>query len=270
MKKVAIHSAPRSGSTWLGQILNSNPNVKYAFQPLFSFEFKGYLNESSSIETINGFFEKLLQTNDEFVNQTEGIKKGIIPQFIKNEQLSHVVYKEVRYHYVIENLLQKDEQIKIIGLVRNPLSVIASWLKAPKEFRKDLGWIESEEWQFATLKNQNKIEEYNGFEKWKEVTNLFLRLEQEFPDRFLLVDYNDLLLDTKASVKKMFTFCELEFTSETEEFLMQAKETNNEDAYSVFKTKKIDNDWESNLNPEIVDAIIQDLKNTPFEKFLHL
>mgnify|MGYP006176305227 CR=1 FL=1 len=270
MKRIAIHSTPRSGSTWLGQIFNSNPKVKYAFQPLFSFELKGYLNENSSLETIQDFFLKLLHTKDDFINQTEGIKKGILPNFFKTNDVSHIVYKEVRYHYVIENLLLKDENIKIIGLVRNPLAVIASWLKAPREFRKDLGWLENEEWQYATLKNQNKIEEYNGFEKWKEVTNLFLKLEQEFPNQFLLVDYNDLLLDTKSCVKKMFAFCELEYTSETENFILQTKEINNEDAYSVFKTKKIDNDWENSLNLEIVEVIIKDLKNTPLEKFLHL
>ena len=270
MKRIAIHSAPRSGSTWLGQIFNSNPNVKYAYQPLFSFAYKGYLNETSSLETIHDFFNELVQSKDDFVNQTEGIQKGIIPQFKKNNEISHVVYKEVRYHYVIENILQKDNQIKIIGLVRNPLSVIASWLKAPKEFRKDLGWVETQEWQFASLKNQNKQEEYNGFEKWKEVTNLFLGLEQQFPNQFLLVDYNDLLLDTELCVKKMFAFCALDFTSETKDFIVKAKETHNEDAYSVFKTKKVDNEWENNLNPEIVDAIKQDLKNTPLERFLHL
>lgn len=270
MKQIAIHSAPRSGSTWLGQIFNSNPNVKYAYQPLFSYAFKSFLNENSSLEDIQLFFEKLYHTEDEFVNQSEGIKKGIIPEFKKENTIDYVVYKEVRYHYVIENLLKKNKDIKIIGLVRNPLSVISSWLKAPKEFRKDLGWVETEEWQFATKKNQNKPEEYNGFEKWKEVTKLFIRLEKEFPNQFMLVDYNDLLLDTEASVKEMFTFCQIPFTIETQEFITLAKETNNEDAYSVFKTKKVDNEWENNLDKEITEKIISDLKNTDLERFLHL
>lgn len=270
MKRIAIHSAPRSGSTWLGQVFNSSPSVKYAFQPLFSFAYKGFLTENTSLEAIQYFFNELLQTEDEFINQTDGIQKGIIPQFKKSNKISHVVYKEVRYHYVLENLLQKDKNIKVIGLIRNPLSVIASWLKAPKEFRKDLGWVENEEWQFAKKKNLNKPEEYNGFEKWKEVTRMFLDLENQFPNQFLLVDYNDLLLDTEICVKKMFVFCELDFTPETKEFITITKEINNEDAYSVFKTKQLDNDWQSSLKSEIVEAIKQDLKHTELERFLHL
>ncbi|MDH5934310.1 hypothetical protein, partial [Vibrio splendidus] len=59
MHKVAIHSVPRSGSSWLGEIINSSPQVNYSFQPLFSYEFKSYLNENSSLENINNFFYNL-------------------------------------------------------------------------------------------------------------------------------------------------------------------------------------------------------------------
>ena len=45
MKRIAIHSVPRSGSSWLGQILNSSLKVCFRFQPLFSYAFKDYLNE---------------------------------------------------------------------------------------------------------------------------------------------------------------------------------------------------------------------------------
>ena len=49
MKRIAIHSAPRSGSSWLGQILNSSPKVCFRFQPLFSYAFKDYLNDNIKI-----------------------------------------------------------------------------------------------------------------------------------------------------------------------------------------------------------------------------
>lgn len=45
--------------------------------------------------------------------------------FEKNE-ITHIVYKEVRYHHIIKNLLLKDSSIKIIGIIRNPLATINS------------------------------------------------------------------------------------------------------------------------------------------------
>jgi hypothetical protein len=172
MKKVAIHSVPRSGSTWLGSIFDSHPNVAYRYQPLFSYTHKGVLTPNSSKKEIDTFFQDILYTTDDFVLQKAAIEAGKIPSFFK-ESPTHIVYKEVRYHHILSNLLEQDNEIIVIGLIRNPFAVIHSWLNAPKEFRKDLGWKEMEEWQFAPKKNLNKPEEFNGFEKWKEVRDLF-------------------------------------------------------------------------------------------------
>src|SRR5690606_12113388 len=153
-----IHSVPRSGSTWLGSIFNSHPQVVFRYQPLFSYAFKGALTPQSSEAEITDFFKQIANSNDDFINQKEGIGKGIIPKFSKNHQPTHICYKEVRYHHILSNLLKKDEEIKVIGLVRNPLAVIHSWLNAPKEFKKELGWKIEEEWQFAPKKNLDKPE----------------------------------------------------------------------------------------------------------------
>ena len=56
--------------------------------------------------------------------------------------------KMVRYHHLVEKLLKEIDQIKIIGIVRNPCAVINSWFKAPREFNKE--WDPLEEWRYAT------------------------------------------------------------------------------------------------------------------------
>ncbi|NJL77037.1 MAG: hypothetical protein HC892_20510 [Saprospiraceae bacterium] len=85
MQRIAIHSVPRSGSSWLGHILNSSPEVTYKYQPLFSYELKDYLSDNSSIETIDGFFNKLFFTNDEFTNQKKELASGKAPNFNKDK-----------------------------------------------------------------------------------------------------------------------------------------------------------------------------------------
>ena len=164
MKKIAIHSVPRSGSTWLGNIFNSSPCVSFSYQPLFSYAFKDYLNSNSSLEEINSFFSLISKSKDEFLNQMDGVNQGIIPIF-KKKEITHSCYKEVRYHYILENLLIKCDHIKLILLIRNPLAVLYSWKNAPKEFRTEQGWDFNEEWQNAPSKNLNLIEEYNGYTK---------------------------------------------------------------------------------------------------------
>lgn len=267
MQKIAIHSVPRSGSTWLGNIFNSHPHVCFKLQPLFSYAFKNYLHENSTSEEIQSFFGEIASSEDSFINQVEGIKKGIVPKFIKEAECSHVCYKEVRYHHILPNLMEKNRELRLILLVRNPLAVIYSWQNAPKEFRKDQGWDFENEWQFAASKNLNRREEYNGYEKWKEATRLFLELEKKYPQRTLLVTYANLISETEQTVKILFDFTNLEMAEETFNFLINSRKLNNSDAYSVYKNRKADDSWHR-LPAHIKNHVLNDLKGTVLEKFL--
>lgn len=257
--RIAIHSVPRSGSTWLGNIFNSHPNVNFNYQPLFSYAFRNFLSETSSQKEIIEFFNKIATSNDDFIKQKVGIEKGIIPNFKKAEYYTHICYKEVRFHYLLENMLKEDKDLKVIGLVRNPFSTILSWLEAPKEFRNDLNWRIEDEWQYAPNKNLGKLEEFNGFEKWKEVTNLFLELKIKYTNNFLLVKYDKLILDTTKSIEKIFSFCNLEVDSQTENFINPKIKIEHNDAYSVFKRKKNDFGWKNKL-PKIIEEKIKNDK----------
>lgn len=268
MKKIAIHSVPRSGSSWVGQIVNSSPDVNFKFQPLFSYAFKDYLNSSSSLIDINTFFESIAKSNDSFLLQQDKIDKGIYPSFQKNEQLTHIAYKEVRYHHILENMLEVDSDIIVIGIVRNPYAVINSFLNAPREFRKDLGWDELSEWQYANKKNLNRPEEFFGYEKWKEVVLLFQKLKEQYSGRFYLLKYDLLLNDTLKEVENIFNFCGIKMTSQTRSFLKNSSQKNQEDTYSVYKQKTTDDSWKKSLNPIIIDEISKDLKNYGLQEYL--
>lgn len=269
LSKVAIHSVPRSGSTWLGSIFDSHPQVNYKLQPLFSYAFKDALNSESTIEQINSFFQLISESNDDFLMQNEGKAKGIIPEFSKTLPMTHICYKEVRYHHILRNLLLKDNEIKVIGIIRNPMAVIWSWLNAPKEFKKELGWKMEEEWRYAPSKNLNKPEEFNGFEKWKEVSLLFEQLRKEFPNQFYLVNYKNLLINTLDTVTELFNFVGLTVKDQTFQFLNKSRKANVLDAYGVYKNKENDREWVDNLPDFIVKEIIEDLNGTSLEKYLY-
>lgn len=248
---------PRSGSTWLGCIFDSSPNVAYRLQPLFSYTHKGKLNEVASLSEINTFFKEIYLTKDPYVLQFQAKEKNLVPKF-KKEKVTHIVYKEVRYHHIIENLLKEDEDIIVVGIIRSPFSVINSWLKAPKEFKKELGWKVDEEWRYAPQKNGNRPEEFNGYEKWKEVAHLFLRIKNNYPNRFYLLEYEDLLKNNLQTVSSLFKFCNLEVTKQTLDFLLESTNIQEQDAYSVFKKKENDMAWKKELPQFIIDEIRND------------
>ncbi|MFG6687622.1 sulfotransferase domain-containing protein [Mariniflexile sp. HNIBRBA6329] len=268
MQKIAIHSVPRSGSTWLGNIFNSHPRLAFKFQPLFSYAFRDYLTPYSNVNEINTFFEEIVNSQDAFLNQHDAVSKNAVPVFVKENRLTHCCYKEVRYHYILDNMLSKTDDVKLILLIRNPLATLYSWYKAPKEFKKHLGWNFHEEWLDAPKKNSDKEEEFNGYNKWKEASLLFLRLKEKYPKNIYLLDYQDLLENPVNITKQLFSFTDLSYEKQTDAFLNISTSINHSDAYSVFKIKEKDNDWKY-LPRNIIDYIINDLKNTELEKFLY-
>ena len=270
MKHIAIHSVPRSGSSWLGEIVNSSPSVAYAFQPLFSYKFKGALNAASSRDEIEGFYSNILRTDDDFVIQYAERRAGTKPNFEK-DTISHIAYKEVRYHYILENLLAQNPSQKAVGLVRNPLAVLSSWKNAPREFRADLGWNFESEWKDAKLKNLNKPEEYFGFERWKETALLFRKFTSKFPDRFKLVFYTDLLTNTEIVTKDVFNFLELDFNMQTQNFISQSTKNRVADTYSVYKKRQhADDGYHSNIPEHIIEEVRRECKEVGLEAFLDL
>lgn len=264
---VGIHGVPRSGTSWLGQLFNSSPYVAYRFQPLFSYAFKDRLDENSSLEEIDKFFEDILNTTDDFVLQ-RGEKKisKTCPEFHKGNKITHLFYKEVRYHNILRNLLEKKSGIKIVGIVRHPCAVINSWLRAPREFRKE--WDPLNEWRNAPEKNQNRKEEFNGFEKWKEVAEIFMNLKGTFTDQFYLLKYSELNNDPLNTTQKLFEFCNLILEDQTVRFIVESTQVDDEDPYGIYRKKRNDDKWQQELAPVIRDAIIKEINNTDYEQFL--
>src|SRR5436305_252996 len=99
---VAIHGAPRSGTSWLGQLFNSSENVAYRYQPLFSYAFKQRLTSTSTRREIELFFDDLLFTEDDFVLQRGAASLAGYSLEFEKAEITHLVYKEVRYHCVLE------------------------------------------------------------------------------------------------------------------------------------------------------------------------
>jgi hypothetical protein len=264
---IAIHGAPRSGTTWIGEVINSSPKTIYRFQPIFSYAHKDFLTPSSTRQDIEDFFNRITECNDDFTNRTLERKTGKFPNFNK-QQATHVAYKEVRYHNILFNMMRRTDELRLVAIVRNPMSTINSWLNAGREFREDLGWNKLEEWRYALKKNMNRPEEFNGYEKWKELATLFLQLKRQYPDRLHLIQYKKFLSNSINETKHLFRFLDLEYTLQTDKFLTDSATTHNCDPYSVYRLGQTDDAWKSQLPAEIISDIETDIRDTPLERFL--
>jgi hypothetical protein len=265
MNKIAIFGVPRSGTSWLCQIFNSHPDVVLRFQPLFSYGHKGRLTADSTAGNIRKFFDEILDTQDSFAMMSSEMQKNY-PSFKKSASPTHIAFKETRYIHIIENILSQCSEIKIIGIVRDPLAVLASWVSAPREYNSE--WDIRLEWREALGKNENRPEEFYGFNKWKEVAEQFLYFERRYPEQFILVKYGDLNKAPVDVATRMFTFCDLEVCDQVREFIVESKSRHDPDPYSVYRSNADDRNWDGILPDQVVQQVMLELKNTPLDVFL--
>ena len=263
---LVIAGAPRSGTSWLGQIIDSSPDVAYRMQPLFSYAFKDAVNADSTVQEYVDFFRDIYASDDAFLLQTKQRQAGIYPIFEKGQQASMLTIKMVRYHYLLQRMLHDFANLKVLSIVRHPCGVINSWLRAPREFPE--GVDPRKEWRFGGCRNQGRKEEFFGFYKWKEVAHLYLDLRDQYPDQVCIVQYEELVSRPVSMTLWLFEFAGLRVTEQTLAFLKTCHATHQEDPYAVFKDKAVAEQWKLQLDPDIVREIIQNLKGTRLARFL--
>jgi hypothetical protein len=265
---LAVHGTPRSGTTWVGQIIDSSPEVRYKYQPLFSESFKDRIWVRSSKEDILRTFEEIYNKKDEFLDRKKQKHQGIHKRFSKKDSKpDYLAVKHVRYHYLIPHLLKTLNNILVIGIVRHPCGVLNSWRKAPREFLPQHDFRKN--WRFAEDRTDFKPEEYYGFHKWKELTKMFLEMEKRFPNRFYLIRYENLVKYPLEESQKLFDFCNLFFSKQSEKFLNESITFFNDDIYSVYKGGKKVDDWKDEMDEDIIQTISEELEGTEFQRFLN-
>ncbi|WP_374562138.1 sulfotransferase domain-containing protein [Ideonella sp.] len=227
MNQVAIFGCPRSGTSWLGQLFNASEAVAYRYQPLFSYEFKNWFGvHGVSAESLDAFGNALLGATSDFVLQPLRPPKA--------QRLTHLVWKEVRYHHLMPALAALPGLHKLIYIHRPALDVINSWYQAPKEFRA--GQDIHAEYLHAPSKNTDPCE-YNGYAKWKESLALALAVKAAHPDKVLFVSYDKLRADPAAQLSSLFAAVGLPMSQQVLDFIAASTSQHDDDAYSVFRTR---------------------------------
>jgi len=263
---IVIAGVARSGTSWIAQIIDSSPDVTFRFQPLFSYTFKNAVTEDSTREEYLNFFNRIYNSSDDFLLQTDKRKSKLYPVFQKNSAPRRLAFKENGHQYVLPKMLQYFENLQLVGIVRHPCGTLNSWLQNPKEFPPDAD--PRREWRFGSCKNQGKAENFFGYYKWKEVANLYLDLKDKYPHKFFIAKYDEIVNNPVDLAKSIFDFLNLEFSEQTRSFLETSHSTHRDNPYAVFKDKSVKERWRAELDPYIVNEVLYDLKDTRLEVFL--
>lgn len=266
MNKILLIGMPRSGTSWLSQIFDSSPDVRFKLDPLFSYKFKNVVNEESSLKDWNIFLDSVYLCADDFMDQTEKRRLGYYPTFdLKDNNPDFLVIKTTRYHHLLPFIL-KNNLLKVIFIVRNPCGSINSWLKSKGEFPETADIYKN--WKSGNCR-KTSIEEFWGFDDWISTTKSALKLKANYPESIKILHYDFLVENTGPVVRELFKWCDLPYSDQTHSFIRACNDTHIDDQYAVYKSKRTKDKWREELDVVIKHEIIQTLKNTRLEKFLN-
>lgn len=259
MKRIiGIFGVPRSGTSWLGQIFNSSPETRFAYQPMFTEKFRDQIHARSTEKEMRDYLRRIYDAQEDFLTQKDEMDKGQLLSFKKESQYPEIfVFKEVMYLYMIPRFLRNLPEMKIVMLLRNPYAVLRSWYNAPKEFYPE--WDIKKEWLFAQSKNWFLPERYYGYHRWKESIILANELLEEFPDRVYVIRYEDLDENPFDYAQEVFQFSEIKWQDQTKEFIGQSRRKTEESPYSVYRNPKERNYNFLNLPDEVIRKVKEDM-----------
>jgi hypothetical protein len=256
---------PRSGSSWLGQLINSHPDVSFRFQPLFSHEFGPHVQRHFSESTLPELFDQIFFTRSSFLNQSERIAEGDYPIFQKRPNSSVLAFKENSYLDMVGQMLTELQSLRAIFLVRDPIKVIESWVSAPREF-PNYSSIENE-WEWAPSKNVTS-RDFFGYRKWEKATQEFVRLNRLFPEQTQVVRYEVLAGSPSSVTRELFDFIGLDFDQQTQSFISASSQPSPADRpYSVFRSILANQIGPYKLNTDIVQSILSEVRRAGLLQF---
>lgn len=213
-ENILIITMPRSGSTWLMEIISSQPKIKYFSEP-----FNLRINEVKKTLGIYQWKDLYNHTNEhKIINYLSKAVDGKIGFFNPNPfgkyykpYTNRIVFKII--HFGEHNIKSLSEAIngKTILMLRHPMAVIISRKQLPRinvflEVPEIANKFSDEQ-----IKLANQIIQQGTFlEKstlsWCIQNQLSL---QSLPDKSLIVFYEDIVINPKHNVKLIKDFLKL-------------------------------------------------------------
>lgn len=241
-KKIFVLGTGRSGTHWLGYILEKSPEIKVDIEkwPIFSLVTQAAVNSNKRrmfIPPIIFYYKiKPVFTNKHFADKSH-----------PNIWLAEYLYKYITNSY-------------FIGILRNPYATVSSMLL----HKGVMKWIEN--WEDFPIPNEflgitvDNLEEYKNMPieakctiRWIAHKYRLVELKQKLNDKLLVLDYDDLFHDTRKQLESI------------ESFLGLKNKLPNPDI-----KKESLNKWEKNLSPEQIEIIDSTLTSNGLSEFIKM
>lgn len=270
---VVVAGTPRSGTTWLAEVLSAKSGYTVIFEPLHPIWFPEAVRSGFKARTyappgktwISGekYLERVL-SGKVVSARFEGVEK------YRNSFLSHkLIVKFVRANRLLPWLSENFEVRKIILLVRHPCAVVASQLQSGyygyndillgRDIRPKKEEIINEAAAIGSI-DQNIIKKIERVETPEELLATLWCLDNYVPlhstqkNRWLLVPYEKLMMEKSKSVKYIADMCGIVCSKQIIKHINKPSRVASPDLRS--ETNQQLSKWKNQLSNEQIAKII--------------
>ena len=256
---------PRSGTTWLSQIFESSPDFIVRLSPNYSWPLKNQLDLGSSREGWVANLSAALTTDDPFMTQNYHRDTGELSTFPPRslQTVKRFAIKDTRFHDLYQRAMKLFDEAQLIYLVRHPAGMLNSWWLS-KEFPAGADF--AAEWRGGACRKMEGPGEYWGFDDWRALTERYLTLERQAPERYRVCRYEDLVRDRERVAAELFAFAGYGLRPATSAFLRDSQSRHDDRIYAVFKNPSVADRWRSELPEAIQEEIRAELTGTPLAR----
>lgn len=273
-QKIWVVGTPRSGTTWLSNLINYSDKISYMFEPIHEYILKEnaeyfvniYLRSEENSESFTELFNKIFSHNlyhqRMFSNKLKFKYEGIL-------------VKDINANLAVKWVKNNFPDIKIIFLMRHPFAVTNSQI-----LLSHWKWTDDPQYFF----NQQKLnKDYlaNLPDKLRNVKTEFEKkiliwcisnyvpLMQLEKNDCLFVFYENLSINPKEELKKIFSFLNINVPEHDKNKLFQkikipSPVSHNDSA--IVNNKDLVNSWKHRLSSEEIKKGLEILKEFSLDK----
>jgi len=242
---------PRSGTTWLSQIVESSPDFVVRLSPPYSYDYRGVLTEESTEADWVAVLDGALRSSDRFLTQDWRRESGELPT-VDNSHATRLGVKDTRFHDLYLAGMEVLPRARLVYIVRHPAATLWSW-RSCKEFPAGADF--AAEWRSGACRKVEGPGEFWGFDDWLQLALRYRAAAERDPERYLVVSYRDLVRDPVGGAEQILAFGGAPMTAETRQFLTDTRSSVNDSPYSVFRGSTDGDGWRADFPADILREI---------------
>lgn len=268
---VFLLGMPRSGTSWLSQIVESSPACAVRLSPSFSYPLKHRLRMESTEQDWRDVLRAAHDSDDPFMTQNYRRDTGELGRFREKEpsDIRLLAIKDTRFHGLYLDGWNKLKDAKLVYIVRHPAACLWSW-RCCKEFPADADFLS--DWRSGACRKRGepraRAGEYWGFEDWKALTRRYLSLAESDPKRVHVMHYERLVADAEAETEALFSFLAVPLTGTTRRFLRDSQSHHDPRPYAVYKDRSVARAWRGEFPTHVLAQIEAETREPALAPFV--